>query len=108
MNPFSARTHEQAVLELARQHPLLRARDLAPLAVPSVVLTRLVAVLRRLQRLVQLGLAGMRHASDLLACGRVEHDQRAAVARVQPDAIDEELGVRISHEKSIFPRVVRR
>lgn len=43
MNPFSARTHEQAVLELARQHPLLRARDLVPLAVPSVVLSRLVA-----------------------------------------------------------------
>ena len=35
--------HEQAVLELARAQPLLRARDLAPQALPTVVLSRLVA-----------------------------------------------------------------
>lgn len=43
MNPLSASTHEQAVLELVRQRPLLRARDLAQLSLPTVVLSRLVA-----------------------------------------------------------------
>jgi predicted transcriptional regulator of viral defense system len=36
-------THEQAVLALAEQRSLLRARDLAEHAVPTVVLSRLVA-----------------------------------------------------------------
>jgi predicted transcriptional regulator of viral defense system len=36
-------THEQSVLALARQHPLLRARDLAEHALPTIALTRLVA-----------------------------------------------------------------
>jgi predicted transcriptional regulator of viral defense system len=36
-------TSEQAVLQLARQHPLLRARDLAPAGLPTIVLTRLVS-----------------------------------------------------------------
>jgi predicted transcriptional regulator of viral defense system len=36
-------THEQAVLALAAQQPLLRARDLAEHALPTVALTRLVA-----------------------------------------------------------------
>lgn len=36
-------THEQAVLELAAHQPLLRARDLAEHALPTVVLSRLVA-----------------------------------------------------------------
>ena len=35
--------HAQAVLALARQHPLLRARDLAEHQLPTVVLSRLVA-----------------------------------------------------------------
>jgi predicted transcriptional regulator of viral defense system len=43
MPPLSPSTHEQAVLQLARQRPLLRARDLAEHAVPTVVLSRLVA-----------------------------------------------------------------
>lgn len=42
MKPFSNSTHEQAVLGLARQRPLLRARDLAKQALPTVVLSRLV------------------------------------------------------------------
>ncbi|WP_457336343.1 type IV toxin-antitoxin system AbiEi family antitoxin domain-containing protein [Rhizobacter sp. P5_C2] len=40
---LSSSTHEQAVLKLAKQRPLLRARDLAEHAVPTVVLSRLVA-----------------------------------------------------------------
>lgn len=35
-------THEQAVLALARARPLLRARDLAQLELPTIVLSRLV------------------------------------------------------------------
>lgn len=42
MKPHSDSTHEQAVLALARQRTLLRARDLAALALPTVVLSRLV------------------------------------------------------------------
>ena len=38
-----APTHEQSVLALARQQPLLRARDLAEHALPTIALTRLVA-----------------------------------------------------------------
>jgi predicted transcriptional regulator of viral defense system len=36
------RTHEQAVLALAKKRPLLRARDLAALSIPTAVLGRLV------------------------------------------------------------------
>ena len=36
-------SHEQAVLALAKERPLLRARDLAERSLPTVVLTRLVA-----------------------------------------------------------------
>ena len=36
-------THEQSVLALAKQQPLLRARDLQERALPSIALTRLVA-----------------------------------------------------------------
>ena len=36
-------SHEQAVLALARERPLLRARDLAERSLPTVALTRLVA-----------------------------------------------------------------
>lgn len=43
MNQHFNSTHEQAVLAMARQHPLLRARDLAEQALPTVVLSRLVA-----------------------------------------------------------------
>lgn len=43
MPPLSPSTHEQVVLKLAKRHPLLRARDLAEHAVPTVVLSRLVA-----------------------------------------------------------------
>jgi len=37
------KTHEQAVLALARKQPLLRARDLQTLGVPTVTLSRLVS-----------------------------------------------------------------
>lgn len=52
MPPLSPSTHEQAVLQLARQRPLLRARDLAEHALPTVVLSRLVAAgkLERISR----------------------------------------------------------
>ena len=43
MTPRSHSTHEQAVLELAKARSLLRARDLAQQALPTVVLSRLVA-----------------------------------------------------------------
>lgn len=39
----NSNTHEQAVLELARARPLLRARDLAQQELPTIVLSRLVA-----------------------------------------------------------------
>ena len=40
---FSTSTREQAVLALAKQRPLLRARDLATHGLPTMVLSRLVA-----------------------------------------------------------------
>lgn len=43
MTADSNSTHEQAVLALAERRPLLRARDLADQALPTVVLSRLVA-----------------------------------------------------------------
>ncbi len=36
-------TNEQAVLQLAPKHPLLRARDLAQAGLPAIALTRLVS-----------------------------------------------------------------
>lgn len=44
MNFRTPSTHEQAVLELAKAQPLLRARDLAQHQLPTMVLSRLVAV----------------------------------------------------------------
>ncbi len=49
MSASQSSTPQQAVLALASQRPLLRARDLAALNVPSVTLTRLVAA-GKLQR----------------------------------------------------------
>ncbi len=43
MRTRSDSTHEQAVLALAKKRPLLRARDLAQQALPTVVLSRLVS-----------------------------------------------------------------
>jgi predicted transcriptional regulator of viral defense system len=43
MNPRSHSTQEQAVLELVKARSLARARDLAQQALPTVVLSRLVA-----------------------------------------------------------------
>ena len=43
MRTHSDSTHEQAVLALAKKRPLLRARDLAQQALPTVVLSRLVS-----------------------------------------------------------------
>ena len=43
------RTHEQAVLQLARKRRLLRARDLSQAGLPTIALTRLVAA-GRLER----------------------------------------------------------
>ena len=39
-------SHEQAVLALAQERPLLRARDLAERSLPTVALTRLVAAVK--------------------------------------------------------------
>jgi predicted transcriptional regulator of viral defense system len=39
----SAQTSEQAVLQLARKYPLLRARELAKAGLPTIALTRLVS-----------------------------------------------------------------
>lgn len=41
-NALPARTHEQAVLELARKRGLLRRRDIHERRLPTIVLTRLV------------------------------------------------------------------
>ncbi len=43
MNQSSSSTQEQAVLALALARPLLRARDLSQQALPTIVLSRLVA-----------------------------------------------------------------
>jgi predicted transcriptional regulator of viral defense system len=60
MNLCSHSTQEQAVLELAKSRPLLRARDLAQHELPTIVLSRLVAVgkLERVARGVY-GLPGL-------------------------------------------------
>ena len=60
MNLRAHSTHEQAVLELARARPLLRARDLAQQELPTIVLSRLVAAgkLERVARGVY-GLPGL-------------------------------------------------
>jgi predicted transcriptional regulator of viral defense system len=60
MTPRIQITHEQAVLELARTKPLLRALDLAHHQLPTIVLTRMVATgkLKRVARGVY-GLPGL-------------------------------------------------
>ena len=60
MNLRAQSTYEQAVLELARTKPLLRARDLAHQELPTIVLSRLVAAgkLERVARGVY-GLPGL-------------------------------------------------
>ena len=45
-------SHEHAILELARQHTLLRARDLTERSLPTIVLSRLVAA-GKLQRVAR-------------------------------------------------------
>lgn len=57
MNPRAPSTHEQAILELARARPLLRARDLAQQQLPTIVLSRLVAA-GKLERIAR-GLYGL-------------------------------------------------
>ena len=52
MPPAPATTLEQAVLALAKQRQLLRARDLAEHALPTVTLSRLVAA-GRLERVAR-------------------------------------------------------
>ena len=75
VRPYS--THAQSVLELARIKPLLRARDLAQQAVPTIVLSRLVAAgkLERVARGVY-GLPGQsisEHRSLAEVAMRVPH-----------------------------------
>lgn len=48
----TAGNHEQQVMKLARRRPLLRARDLAALGVPTITLSRLVAA-GKLQRVAR-------------------------------------------------------
>jgi predicted transcriptional regulator of viral defense system len=68
-------TTEQAILALAAQHPLLRARDLARRSLPTIALTRLVAAgkLERVARGVYSlpGRALSEHRSLAEACLRV-------------------------------------
>jgi predicted transcriptional regulator of viral defense system len=70
-------THEQAVLELARAQPLLRARDLADQKLPTVVLSRLVSAgkLERIARGVYgiPGIAISEHRSLAEVAIRVPH-----------------------------------
>ena len=54
-------------------------------------------LLRGLQRQVQVGLGGMGHAANFLTGRRIEDRERAAIRRVLPLTVDEELGVGI-HE----------
>src|SRR5690606_13408760 len=46
---------------------------------------------------IQVGLAGVCHAADLFAGGRVEHGQRLASSGFAPFAVDEKSGVWIAH-----------
>src|SRR5690606_16474229 len=62
------------------------------------------ALLRGFQRAVQVRLAGVRDAADLLAGGRIEDGERAAVGGILPLAIDEELGVGVGHGLSLSRR----
>jgi len=43
MKSVAIQTNEQAVLQLAQEHPLLRARDLQEHGLPTIALTRLVS-----------------------------------------------------------------
>ena len=73
--PPAAPRHEHAVLELARQRTLLRARDLAERSIPTIVLSRLVAA-GKLQRVAR-GVYGLptrapnEHSSLAEVCLRV-------------------------------------
>lgn len=77
VKPLEHSTHAHLVLALARQRPLLRARDLAELSVPTVVLSRLVGAgkLERLARGVYSlpGSALSEHRSLAEAALRVPH-----------------------------------
>jgi predicted transcriptional regulator of viral defense system len=70
-------THEHAVLQLARQRPLLRARDLTEHSLPTVVLSRLVAA-GKLERVTR-GVYSLpsrklsEHSSLAEVCLRVPH-----------------------------------
>lgn len=79
MNSRSPTTHEQAVLELARSQTLMRARDLKQRALPTIVLSRLVAA-GKLERVAR-GLYGLP--------GRAmsEHSSLAEVALRAPQSV---------------------
>ena len=72
------------------------AHDLAALGGHHVA-PDLEALLRRLERAVEVGPAGVRHAADLLAGRGVDHGQGLALRRLLPFAVDEELSVDVSH-----------
>ena len=57
----------------------------------------LEAFLCGIQCEIQVCLAGMFHAANLFACGRVEHGQRLASRGFTPFAVDEKSGVWIAH-----------
>lgn len=59
--PSASITHEKAILKLAAKRALLRARDLAPYGVPTMVLTRMVAS-GKLERVAR-GVYGLPHRS---------------------------------------------
>ncbi len=72
-------THEQAVLALARARPLLRARDLAQLELPTIVLSRLVTA-GKLERIA-------RGVYALLGQAMSEHRSLAEVALRVPRGV---------------------
>lgn len=103
MKPHSNSTHEQAVLALAGRRPLLRARDLAEQALPTVVLSRLVTAgkLERVARgiyslpgralsehrsLAEVALRVPRGVVCLLCAARPRHRHTSAVRSLAGDS----------------------
>ena len=75
------------------------AHDRAAL-VGGHIAPQLETLLRGLRSPLQVGDAGMGQAADFGAGGGVEHGQGAAAFGIAPLAIDEELGVGVSHKAS--------
>lgn len=72
-------THEERTIALASKYMLLRARDLAVAAIPSVTLTRMTAA----GKLTRVGRGLYRLPETPIS----EHDSLLVVARKMPDAV---------------------